>query len=83
MGGITKGHRDILSGDGYIHYIDCANDFIDMNNMYISLKYHIVHSKYVQLITYQLHLNKTLKIKNLCLHEFRWVFYHIYLNFFN
>ena len=27
-GEITKGHEDILGGDGYVHFLDCGGSFM-------------------------------------------------------
>lgn len=54
MGGIKKNHREILSGDRYIHYIDCGDSFIYYIPMwyieFIETSYE--HSKYVQFNTH-------------------------------
>ena len=47
------GNKGILGGDGYIHYLDCGDGFT------VSVKtYQIIIFKYVQLIVYQLFLDK-------------------------
>lgn len=30
MGRITKGHEETFGGDGYVHYIDCSDSFMDV-----------------------------------------------------
>ena len=42
-------------GDGYVHYLDCVDGFIGIQECQ---NYQIVHYKYVQFIISQLYPNK-------------------------
>lgn len=35
--GIAKGHKETFWSDGFVHYLDCSNRFIDMHNKYLNL----------------------------------------------
>lgn len=43
-GGITKVQVKTFGGDGYVHYLDCSDDFMGVYS------YEIVHFKHVQFI---------------------------------
>lgn len=59
------GHREILGGDGYNHFIDCGDGFICMCVYMYTNTYQTWHPMYMQFITYQFNHNKILK--NICL----------------